>query len=205
VLGLLAERPMSGYDLTKHFDESLAGAWSARHSQIYPELARLQEAGLIRVAEEGPRGRKRYTVTEAGLKEVRRWLVATEPDRTSRSEAYMRVFLLWLVEPTDAHEYLRRQAEFHDQNLTRMESQVAALGETTPAERWTRIGLEAGIRHERTLLQWTQWAMGEIRRDLARRRAIERRQAAEADRAAVRPPEPTLPPPAEDQVAPAGL
>ncbi|MBA3728896.1 MAG: PadR family transcriptional regulator, partial [Actinobacteria bacterium] len=39
LLGLLAERPMSGYDLTKVFDSSLAYVWSAKHSQIYPELA----------------------------------------------------------------------------------------------------------------------------------------------------------------------
>jgi DNA-binding PadR family transcriptional regulator len=93
LLGLLAARPMSGYDLTKTFDASLGNVWSARHSQIYPELARLQEEGLIRRHEQGPRGRKSYVLTEAGLRQVRRWLTETPPDhRHSRNEALLRSF-----------------------------------------------------------------------------------------------------------------
>ena len=47
LLGLLAGRPMSGYELTKTFDGSLRYVWAAQHSQIYPELGRLLAAGLI--------------------------------------------------------------------------------------------------------------------------------------------------------------
>ena len=42
LLGLLADRPYSGWQLLKHFEGSLAYAWPALHSQIYPELARLR-------------------------------------------------------------------------------------------------------------------------------------------------------------------
>ena len=37
VLGLLARRPSTGYELTQTFDRSLRTSWHARHSQIYPE------------------------------------------------------------------------------------------------------------------------------------------------------------------------
>ena len=47
LLGLLADRPYNGWQLLKNFEGSLAYAWPALHSQIYPELARLREAGLI--------------------------------------------------------------------------------------------------------------------------------------------------------------
>ena len=70
LLGLIAEQPMSGYELSKRF-AGPAHVWSAKHSQIYPELARLLQAGLIRHAESGPRGRKTYQITEAGLETVR--------------------------------------------------------------------------------------------------------------------------------------
>ena len=52
--GLLAEEPRTGYGLLKHFEQSLAYAWPASHSQIYPELARLLAAGLIREGERAP-------------------------------------------------------------------------------------------------------------------------------------------------------
>ena len=74
LLGLLAAREMTGYELTQAFDVSLGHVWSASHSQIYPELAKLQTAGLIRHTESGPRGSKRYSITDEGRAEVRRWL-----------------------------------------------------------------------------------------------------------------------------------
>ena len=45
LLGALADQPRTGYALLKHFEQSLAYAWPASHSQIYPELARLLADG----------------------------------------------------------------------------------------------------------------------------------------------------------------
>ena len=53
LLGSLADQPRTGYELLKHFEQSLAYAWPASHSQIYPELARLLEDGLIEQTESG--------------------------------------------------------------------------------------------------------------------------------------------------------
>ena len=39
LLNLLAGEPMSGYDLARLFEASMANVWPAQHSQIYPELA----------------------------------------------------------------------------------------------------------------------------------------------------------------------
>ena len=87
LLGALADHPRTGYELLKHFEQSLAYAWPASHSQIYPELARLLADGLIEQAAIGPRGSKTYAVTDDGVAEVRRWLRETEPSRTVRNEA----------------------------------------------------------------------------------------------------------------------
>jgi DNA-binding PadR family transcriptional regulator len=79
LLGLLTAGPASGYDLTKRFDRSVGYAWHAGHSQIYPEMAKLCAEGLVEVAEEaGPRGRKTYTITGAGLESLRAALIARE-------------------------------------------------------------------------------------------------------------------------------
>ena len=52
-LGLLAQAPGSGYDLLKHFEKSMANVWPATQSQLYGELDRLAEAGLIEVSDIG--------------------------------------------------------------------------------------------------------------------------------------------------------
>ncbi|MFC7267315.1 PadR family transcriptional regulator, partial [Streptomyces lutosisoli] len=97
LLGLLSERPASGYDLLKLFETSLATAWPATQSQIYTELTKLAGTGLINVAAEGPRGRKEYALTDEGLAELRHWLTETKPQRNTRSDILLRVFFLGVL------------------------------------------------------------------------------------------------------------
>src|SRR5580765_1082567 len=107
LLGALADQPRTGYALLKHFQQSLAHACPASHSQIYPELARLLDDGLIEQTGSGARNSKTYAVTDRGLADVRRWLRESEPDRRVRSDAALRTFFLWLLEPAEAAERLR--------------------------------------------------------------------------------------------------
>ncbi|THA34482.1 PadR family transcriptional regulator [Streptomyces sp. A1277] len=69
VLAALLEGEASGYDLAKVFDVSVADFWSATPQQLYRELDRLAEGGLIaaRVVEQQRRPNKRvFTLTRAG-------------------------------------------------------------------------------------------------------------------------------------------
>jgi len=160
LLGLLAQRPRTGYGLLKHFEESIDYVWTARHSQIYPELARLQEAGLIRQSASGPRGSKTYAITAAGLAEVRRWLRESDPDRTVRSDPLLRVFLLWLLEPDEREAFLRRELEHNRTYLAGLER----LGKTKPAsalEQSFRFALEHGLRATRARIGWLEWALAQ--------------------------------------------
>lgn len=159
LLGLLAEQPRTGYGLLKHFEQSLAYAWPASHSQIYPELARLLRAGLIREGEPLPRGARPYELTDAGLAEARRWLRETEPSRTVRSEAALRLFFLWLLEPKDAEAYLREEAERARAVLDELEAIAEQKDPDSPKTRAYRIALELGLRSTRAHLEWAEWAV----------------------------------------------
>jgi PadR family transcriptional regulator, regulatory protein AphA len=159
LLGLLADRPRTGYGLLKHFEQSLGYAWPASHSQIYPELAKLLEAGLIRESGKQPRGARLYEITPAGLKEVRRWLRETEPSRTVRSEATLRLFFLWLLERGEAEAYLRSEAERARTVLAELEKIAAQEDPDSPKTRAYRIALELGLRTTRARLEWAHWAL----------------------------------------------
>src|SRR5215218_7518109 len=93
-LGLLAQKPGSGYDLLRLFEKSMANVWPATQSQLYGELNKLADAGLIEVSDVGPRGRKEYRITEAGRDELRRWISDADDDPPFRSTGVLRVFLL---------------------------------------------------------------------------------------------------------------
>jgi DNA-binding PadR family transcriptional regulator len=98
-LGLLAQQPGSGYDLLKTFEKSMANVWPATQSQLYGELNKLADAGLIEVTDIGPRGRKEYGITPAGRAELQRWVMSPEDDPPFRTASLLRVFLLGEIEP----------------------------------------------------------------------------------------------------------
>lgn len=175
LLGLLADGPASGYDLLKRFDGTLAFVWPATQSQLYTELGKLDRDGLVEVTVHGPRGRKEYAVTDAGRTELRRWLTDTEPERTRRNEATLRVFFLASVSPDDARRYLEREAEVAAEQLATFRELAASVDwDAMPAwVRFSRVALEQGIRVTETNLEWARWAtdeVGTIAQDTPRRR-----------------------------------
>ena len=92
MLALLTAEPMTGYDVAQHFDEAVAQLWAAPHSQIFPELRKMEDEGLVR-GEDLPRGEKAtkrvYTLTAEGREALARWLVELEPSppETQRAPA----------------------------------------------------------------------------------------------------------------------
>src|SRR5215208_7424151 len=74
ILGFLRFRPRSGYDLKKSVEVSTQFFWGASFGQIYPELKRLERAGLIEVEQIAERRRKVYRLTAAGERALAEWL-----------------------------------------------------------------------------------------------------------------------------------
>lgn len=166
MLGLLADRPASGYDLLQRFKVSLANVWSATQSQIYTELSKLADAELIAVSDEGPRGRKEYTITEAGLAELRHWLTDTRPKRVIRNETLLRVFFLGAVSPAEAVDYLDGIAT----RSGKAQTELVALKESVDwtdndFSRYGRIAMEWGERFFAMNEEWAKWAVEQIPED----------------------------------------
>lgn len=93
LLALLDAGAMTGYELAKQFDVSVAYLWNAPHSQIYPELRRMEAAGLIGAESllRGERATKRaYSLTEAGARELVRWVAEVETAHPVRDPAYLK-------------------------------------------------------------------------------------------------------------------
>ena len=66
ILGLLSKEPMAGYDIKKAFEGEIGDFWYSNHSQIYPELGRMEQDGFIIGHEEivgSKLTKKKYTIT----------------------------------------------------------------------------------------------------------------------------------------------
>ncbi len=163
LLGLLAEHPASGWDLSRRFDDMLGEVWPAGHPQIYGELRRLEQEGFIEVESEGPRRRKAYRVTDLGLAEVRRWLTTVDVDHTMRLEALLRSAFFWLMTPAQLSDHLRREAAYYETVAAkyRQLAQAKDRGEfgSGPQLNSLRIAAEAGTRLNAALSEWATWAL----------------------------------------------
>jgi PadR family transcriptional regulator, regulatory protein AphA len=163
LLGLLAEHSASGYDLLKLFDTSLANVWPATQSQIYSELNRLADAGLITVAAEGPRGRKVYALTGEGRDELRHWLTETDPQWVTRSEVLLRIFFLGAVSREQAHAYLATlHARFAEEEKALRELDRTIEWDESDLSVYGRIALEYGLRFNAMRRDWAAWATEQL-------------------------------------------
>jgi DNA-binding PadR family transcriptional regulator len=153
LLAMLAERPKSGYELTKEFDREMGNVWAARHSQIYPELAKLLAGGLIELEDEGPRGRKSYRITDAGRREAITWL-RDGGDRTVRNESLLKMFFLELLGPDEQRMLLERELAYFRERL--------AYYRALPAGTTHPVKIELGSRYNRAMIEWLEYALDQV-------------------------------------------
>ncbi len=123
ILGLLAQQPMSGYDV-KRFLESLD--WligSPSFGSVYPILHALLKdewASVDVVHREGKPPRKVYSITEAGRRALQEWISQPVESDVSLKTFLMRLMLAGNLSHSEliAHLQQRRsQVEFHHASL----------------------------------------------------------------------------------------
>ena len=104
ILGSLSLGPKSGYEIKQLVDKSTRFFWAASYGQIYPELRRLQEEGLVESTGEpaGGRRRVRYRLTRSGRSELERWLREPSTGYELRDEGLLKLFFADALAPDDA-------------------------------------------------------------------------------------------------------
>ena len=94
ILGMLGLGPMCGYDIKQLVDSSTRFFWTASYGQIYPELRRLSDGGLIsgRPDSGTARGRIEFELTNEGRRTLEEWLGQPTEIQEMRDESMLKVF-----------------------------------------------------------------------------------------------------------------
>ena len=121
ILGILGLGPHSGYDIKQLADLSTRHFWATSYGQIYPELKRLTESGLIKPedASRGTRQRTLYHLTAKGKQTLHKW--AADPAIQSqeiRDEMLLKLFF--------ADAMSKKETVTHLEAMRRRHQQVAA-------------------------------------------------------------------------------
>jgi DNA-binding PadR family transcriptional regulator len=109
ILGFVRNEPRSGYEIKALVDNSTRFFWVASYGQIYPELKRLSEAGLIVGSDSPTGGRKRtvYEITADGEEELRSWLRQRPQTFEMRDEGLLKLFFADALPREEAVEIVR--------------------------------------------------------------------------------------------------
>lgn len=173
ILAFLEFRPMSGYDLKKLFDVSVAHFWSATQSHVYKALEGLEKKSWAKsevIPQEGKPNRKEYQITEAGRAELRRWLVTPMPLEQVREGWLIQVFFSHFSSNEEiAALFETRMKEIRDKlERLRTEAQAAIdenakqLGIERARQLW-QITLDYGIAYYEFELAWHKKMLETIR------------------------------------------
>ncbi|MGI5472552.1 PadR family transcriptional regulator [Streptomyces sp. CA-132043] len=169
ILTALLEKPSSGLELTRRFDRSIRYFWSATHQQIYRDLRKLEEAGLIHALPQAQpsRGQKReYEVLPAGREALTAWVAERQEPRAMRDPLLLRLRAAAVVGTAGLAEEFERHLALHERQLAEyheIEARDFPPERTAEPDRLQHLVLRAGIAQETFWVQWLTESLTELR------------------------------------------
>lgn len=168
VLGLLSVRPMSGYEVKKIIDGSVAHFWSADQSQIYRTLGALVSDGLATrqtvVQDERP-NLHLHSITDAGTEALDAWLVSPLARPVTRDAFLARLFFADRLSVAQIRALLEERRRQTQESLEALEAIEVPEVRSTRAERLRFATLDNGLTHMRAELEWLDTLLHDLEED----------------------------------------
>ena len=163
MLGMVKKGRQTGYEIKQLVDVSVRFFWAGSPGQIYPELSRLEAAGLLSRAESprGGRARNVYSLTEAGDRALHAWL--TDPSESAfelRNEGLLKVFFADCLGDEEAIAVVRGMRTKHEAILDGIRRASPGYG---PGRRFGYLTWQYGLGLHGWIIEWCT----QTERDLA--------------------------------------
>jgi PadR family transcriptional regulator, regulatory protein AphA len=159
ILGMLAARPRSGYEIKQLVDNSARFFWAASYGQIYPELKRLEKDGLISGSDsaQGARQRTVYKLTAAGKRAAHEWIDRPPKVFELRDEGLLELFFAGSIDPARTPEIARERAAkaaASAAELRSLEEQIEQKGQHEGPELKPDAGSMTVLRYGIEMNEW---------------------------------------------------
>ena len=170
VLGMLSICPMSGYDIKKIIEQSIAHFWTESYGRIYPVLQELEEQRLAtrRVERTGGKpDRQVYSITKAGERELHGWLAAPIKNEPVRSELLLKLFFGNHLAAAEREAHVLAARQRHAGLLKVYEATAAGLKKAhadNPGLPFWLITLNFGRRRSESIVAWCDDTLRELKK-----------------------------------------
>lgn len=164
ILGLLAIRDWTTYELALQMERSTRRIWAAARSMVYDEPKRLVRLGLAQSRTEatGRRTRTWYSITPAGRAALRGWLAEPGAPPAMQFEGLLKVLLADTSEPETINASLIEAIKWADeiQDVGRQICAGYAAGHGLFQERAQLVALTHAFLWDYAELvrRWATWA-----------------------------------------------
>jgi DNA-binding PadR family transcriptional regulator len=158
ILGMIALGKRTGYEIKQLVDRSTRHFWAASYGQIYPELRRLEEQGLItgRAEPSGGRARTVYELTDAGDRALQEWLAGElTVNWELRDEGMLKLFFSDFTDPEHRLSNLRAMREWHERKRDALREVRA---HAMDAGQGPAMTVELGLGMTEWLIEWCRAA-----------------------------------------------
>ncbi|HLP90331.1 MAG TPA: PadR family transcriptional regulator [Nostocaceae cyanobacterium] len=170
ILTCLIEAPHSGYDLSKFFSECVGYFWNASQQQIYRELGKLENQGLISseiIPRENQLNKKIYSITPEGKQHLIQWMQQpSEPD-IIREDLLVKLFAGNLVETDILIADVERHRQIHANKLAKYreieQEKLTDNKELTKHDKLKYLVLRVGINYESDWIKWCDEALATLK------------------------------------------
>lgn len=155
ILGMIAFGKRTGYDIKAFVDKTTRYFWAASYGQIYPELKRLEDQGLVssRPEPSGGRARTVYELTEAGTSALQSWLDSDQEQFYElRDEGMLKLFFSDSL-PETRLEIVRAMRARQEQKLEQLRSIEPHASQGPPGPYLT---LQMGIGFTEWIVKWCE-------------------------------------------------
>ena len=176
LLGFLNYQSMTGYQLKKHFDESISNFWNASLSQIYPTLNQMCEQGLLTVEviqQDSTPNSKVYQITNSGKEELIKWLAEPIELEPMRSALLVKLFfgsniskeqVISQLEQT-MHSAKKKLKLYQDHKKHMEEGHLSKNDMKQEALYWI-LTADYGIKNVKVVITWCEECINKIQGDL---------------------------------------
>ncbi|MFL5898590.1 MAG: PadR family transcriptional regulator [Solirubrobacterales bacterium] len=154
ILGMVKKEPRTGYEIKALVDNSTRFFWAASYGQIYPELKRLAEAGLVVGSDSSTGGRRRtvYEITADGEEELQAWLRQPPQTFEMRDEGLLKLFFADALPREEALEIVRKMRAQRLAMHDRLRAIEATKGDVE--ESFPMVVLRGGLEFTEWFADW---------------------------------------------------
>ncbi len=155
----LCERPGTGIELTRRFDQSIGFFWQATHQQIYKVLGRMEADGWVAASAGSSRSTERsYDINDAGRAALAAWIGAPTSPAPTRSDLAVKLRGASYGDRAQLLDHLadllaeHRARQSHFERLEREQFPDPSGLHGHDLDTW--LVLRGGIRQERFWVEW---------------------------------------------------